>query len=411
MSTIAPPNPSGPVESSNAPGAVVSFEGLTDSPSFTKSATVGVAALAFGHFAVDCCAGIWPVYKTVAHLDLVKAGLIATLAGLIANGLQIVFGIAADRGHARVLSVCGAVLAGAVTFVPYTSSYPLLFALVLATSVGSAAFHPSATGSAGALSYRHTGLFVALFLAGGYVGYALSQIAFTTFYSFAPKAPALLAILPLFAASILWRFTAVSPRQSSSLAQWVRSVRAVSRSFAVLFVIQLFAASVNIALVFLLPDLLVSRAAPIWLVEGGGHFALVLGGCLLLVPAGHASDRFGARKVLLIANLIAGSLFLIMIRSSQTPWSMLLLVALFGAFNGANNVVAVSEGNRLLRGQGSGASALLMGVPWCFASLSSVIAGTLADPARGGSPSSALTWIALCIPVTIGASALLRPKE
>ncbi len=34
-------------------------------------------AVAGGHFAVDCCAGIWPVFKTLACLDLVKAGLLA----------------------------------------------------------------------------------------------------------------------------------------------------------------------------------------------------------------------------------------------------------------------------------------------------------------------------------------------
>jgi MFS family permease len=143
----------------------------------------------------------------------------------------------------------------------------------------------------------------------------------------------------------------------------------------------------------------------------GGHFALVLGGCLLLVPAGHASDRFGPRKVLLLTNIAAGGLFLSLLRVNASPWTFIPLVALFGAFNGANNVVVVAEGNRLLRGQGSGASALLMGLPWCLAASASVIAGILADPARGGSPSSALTWIALGIPVTIGASALLRESD
>jgi FSR family fosmidomycin resistance protein-like MFS transporter len=60
---------------------------------------VGASLLALvgGHFAVDCCTGIWPVFKTLAHLDIVRAGLIATAGSMAGNGLQVAFGLLADR--------------------------------------------------------------------------------------------------------------------------------------------------------------------------------------------------------------------------------------------------------------------------------------------------------------------------
>ena len=90
--------------------------------------------------------------------------------------------------------------------------------------------------------------------------------------------------------------------------------------------------------------------------EGGGHFGPVSGGCLGLLPAGHAADRGGARGVLLVANV-------------------------------------------------------LMGLARCVGVLGSVTAGWLADPARGGSPAGALTWLALALPMALVASLGVRPRQ
>ena len=128
-------------------------------------------ALAGGHCAVDCCSGIWPVFKTLAHLDIATAGLIATIGSVAGNGLQLAFGVLADRGFRKRLIVTGVALAGTVTLTPWAvRSYPIMGALVLVTNVGSAAFHPAATGAAASLSRRRVGFMIAVFLAGGYLG-------------------------------------------------------------------------------------------------------------------------------------------------------------------------------------------------------------------------------------------------
>jgi MFS transporter, FSR family, fosmidomycin resistance protein len=376
-----------------------------------RAVGVSLVALACGHLAVDCCSGIWPVYKTIAHLDLAITGAIATTASMVGNGLQIAFGLLADRGYAKMLLVGGALLAGCITLVPYTHSYALMLLLGLGTAVGSAAFHPTGTGSAAALSRERTGMLVALFLAGGYVGYSLSQVVFTATYRSMHGATAVLLLVPMAGAFALWRFVPAPVATPLPLAAWARSVRAAAGRLSVLFAIQVFATAINSSLVFLLPDLLHARGAPSLIVEGGGHFALVLGGCLALLPAGLAADRFGARHVLLATNLLAGIAFLLVLHLDYSPFVLLPLITLFGALNCANNVVVVAAGNRLLPGQNSGVSALLMGFPWCFSSFSSVISGILADPTRGGTATSALGWMAFCIPVTLSICLLLPRRQ
>jgi FSR family fosmidomycin resistance protein-like MFS transporter len=401
--------PAAQLATEDRPTPQIAAAGTTAAESRRGSAAAGLAALAAGHLAVDCCTGIWPVYKTLAHLDLHVAGAIATAAGMIGNGLQIGFGFLGDRGFARKLLIGGALLASAVTFVPYTSDYRLLFALVLATSIGSAAFHPIGAGAAGALSRHRTGVLLALFLAGGYVGYSLSQVAFTAVYRAAPRATAVLAALPALAALGLWRFLPSAPNRGQTFAAWTQSLRGAWRPLSSLFAVQALAATVNVSLIFLLPDLLLERRAPAWVAQGGGHFALVLGGALALLPAGHASDRLGGRRLLIATNSLTG-LSLAAVLALDLPTSLLLpTLTAFGAFNSANNLVAVSEGNRLLPGQNSGVSALLMGLPWGVAALGPVVAGTLA--ARpGGSVTAALGSMAVCVPLALVAAALLPAR-
>jgi FSR family fosmidomycin resistance protein-like MFS transporter len=370
-----------------------------------------LAVLACGHFAVDCCTGIWPVFKTLAHLDLAKAGLIATTGAVLGNALQIAFGLLADRGWRKLLLVVGTLLAGAVTLAPWTRSYPGMFVLVLTTYVGSAAFHPAGAGAAASLSRRRTGLMVGLFLAGGYGGFSLSQLLFSRIYESAPLLTPALLLVPVGSALATARLVPRTAPVARARGETWRALGPKLRPIAPLFALQVFATGLNLALVFLLPDLLQARHAPAWVVQGGGHFALVAGACLSLLPAGHASDRWGPRRALLFANVAAGAvLAALLVRTTASPVD-LALVAAFGAFNGINNVVAVAEGNRLIPGQASAASALLMGMPWCIAAVAPVLGGVLADPARGGTPTVALAWLGLAIPLTLATGLFVRPRR
>jgi FSR family fosmidomycin resistance protein-like MFS transporter len=279
----------------------------------------------------------------------------------------------------------------------------------MTTQIGSAAFHPSATGTAGMLSRKRTGFMIAVFLAGGFLGYSLSQVLFSTLYRVTPALTASIALVPLGIAGAIAVGLRAAPQPHRARRSAV-PLRSVLPRLAPLFAVQTLASTTNVALVFLLPDLLLSRRAASWIVEGGGHFALVAGNCLSLVPAGHASDRWGARRVLLVANAAAFVLFVTLLARPGASSLDLAIVTAVGAFNGMNGVVAISEGNRLLPGQASGVSALLMGMPWCVAALGPVVAGLLADPSRGGTPAGALAYFAMLMPLALGASLFVRPR-
>jgi len=404
------------VSSAAQPKAVApsATDATPDAPSSgvssVRTLAVGLGALAAGHMAVDCCTGIWPVYKTLAHLDLGLAGAIATATSVIGNSLQVGFGLLADRGWAKRLMVSGVLVAGAVTLAPLTQSYGVLFLLLLATSLGSAAFHPIAAGASATLSTRRAGVLMALFLAGGYAGYAMSQLSFSAALAVGPAVPSLMLVVPALAALGIARFVPVARRRPQTLAAWTRSVRGVARPLTALFSVQALAGTINTSLIFLLPDLLMQRGAPTRIVEGWGHFALIAGSVLALVPAGHATDRLGPRRVLIATNVATGALLALILAGAWSPRVLLVLLSCFGAFNSANNVVAVSAGNRLLPGQSSGVSALLMGVPWSVAALGPLVSGLLADPRHGGDPTRALSWMGLVIPLALIASLFTGPR-
>ncbi len=375
-----------------------------------RGAWLGVAAMAVGHLSVDACAGVWPVYKVLAHLDLRAAGGIATAATVLGNGLQLAFGPLADRGHRRLLLGGGVILSGAVFVMPYAHGTAALLALVLIGAAGSAAFHPAGAGHAGTARTGRPGLAMAVYMVGGAVGFGLSQLAYAgAFRALSGRLAPLVALPVLVGAAMLLagrapRGAAVAPARSPRPAD---AAPIPWGKIAALFAIQGLSACVAVAVQFLTPEVFGGTGA---MAMGGAHAIATLAGAVALFPAGAARDRFGARSVLFTANALAGiSLGLLALLGSRGPRTALALILLFTFANSANTVVALAEGTQGLAGKGSSVAALLMGLPWLIAAPAPSVAAFLADPARGGAPGMALAWMALCSPAAAGV-ALLLPR-
>jgi FSR family fosmidomycin resistance protein-like MFS transporter len=364
--------------------------------------------MAAGHLSVDACAGIWPVYKILAHLDLRTAGGIATASTLAGNGLQLAFGPLADRGHRRLLVATGVAAAGAVCFFPYAGSPAALLALVLVASIGSAAFHPAGAGHAGTVRTHRSGLAVALFLAGGYLGFAASQLAYAGAFRALDGRLAPFFVLPLaLGAALLLARRGVGGRGTVPCAPPAHGPVPWGK-LAWLFAIQGLSAAIGVSVQFLTPELFGGGGGT--LAMGGAHCLATLAGAAALVPAGWARDRFGARRVLLVANLLAAiSLGLLALFAGRGPGLLLFLLLAFNFANAANTVVALAEGTRGLSHAGSSVSALLMGLPWLVSAPAPSLAGYLADPGRGGTPAMALAIIGTCSPLA-ALAALFLPR-
>lgn len=323
-----------------------------------------------GHFFVDFMIGIWPVYKTLAHLDLAKAGLISAACAFIGEGLQVVFGTLSDRGWRNGLIISGVLATAASTLLAYTQDYMVLFCLFLTVCIGSGAFHPSAVGLVGNLVKERRSFLITIFASGGSLGLACSQLIYTHTH-FVLSGETIWLVLPfiaLVACMVLIGFKkiAVEPSKSKKidLKQYITLFK--HKDLRNLYIAQVCNQSVFWALVFLLPDVLLCREYQTWICFGGGHLFLILGGALMMIPAGYLADKLSPRKVMLYGNIFGMLFFYTLIMFPVLPNYLLIILLFFvGATIGMLNPVLVSFGIKLLPNQPGTVSAFLLGLAWC----------------------------------------------
>ncbi|MBN4066490.1 MFS transporter [Simkania negevensis] len=362
-------------------------------PGFVSAMVIGW----LGHFVVDFFIGIWPIYKTMADLDIAKAGLIAGFAGFFGDGLQIVFGIFSDRGFVRRLLFAGVLLSFGIVFVTYTHNYYMMFFLVLLLYIGSGVFHPAGAGMMGSLTAKHKSVMSTFFTSGGMLGLAISQIVFAKTYSFF-NGHAFLLVLPALFLLVCILFAKlpdhVQQRQKGrfNYQDLFKAIKFCRKPLMLLYFLQILCQALFFSTVFLLPDVLQSRGYPDWLVFGGGHLFLILGAALLMIPAGYIADRCGERFMLLwMVFFGAISYFFFLWKDLTSLAAVCSLLFCVGACLGTINPVIVAFGNRLMPRYAGAVSALLMGFAWCFSYFGPALSGYLTSLFPTNGPVKALT--------------------
>ena len=253
------------------------------------------------HLLLDFFTGIWPIYKTIAGIDLAKAGLIAGLAGCFGEFLQLFFGYFSDRGFRKRITMFGLALSSSVLLITFTDNMVSAFFVLLFLMIGSGSFHPAAVGYAGLLSPQQKGRNILLFASGGALGLAISQLTFThTLRLFGGNATIL--FLPVVVLLLFMAFYPVEEQMNNkrlSLREFFQPLVRSRRPLLLLYLTQVCNFTMLTAFMFLLPDLMRTKGCSEWLCMGGGHLCFVLGGAMLMVPSGYLSDRFGSKPVLL----------------------------------------------------------------------------------------------------------------
>ena len=330
--------------------------------------------LGIAHFLVDTMLGIWPIYKSMAQLDMAKAGLIVAVGAFIGEGSQLFFGSFSDRGYRKLLIIIGLLITIASSFLAYTSNYGILFALYLMTCIGSGCFHPCAASLVSGLMPSRRGLLMAIFAAGGNLGLATSQLTFTQVHTLFQGQTYLLAFPAIVLAIFLVYYS--FPSSIDQMPKDVQQHRASFKDFIeffknpslrALYFSQVANQSILWGMIFILPDALTVLGHTDWVCYGGGHFCFILGAACMMIPGGYLADLYSARQVMLYGGVISCAAFYFILFSGGVSTSV-ILPALFvlGSTLALMNPLAISLGTKLEPNRSGAISAFLMGLVWCL---------------------------------------------
>lgn len=376
-----------------------------------------ILMLWLSHFLVDFMIGVWPIYKTIAHLDIAKAGLIAASCAFVGEGLQMLFGSLSDLGYRRLLIISGLLATTSCAFLTFTQNYTYLFILYMITCIGSGAFHPSAVGLVGALSESRKGLLIAIFASGGALGLACSQIVFAKFYASFEGNTVILALPSVAVIIFLSLYKLAAPTKKVTLPTKHIDLKGFfglfkNRNIALLYFAQVCNQSLAWGTVFLLPDVLISRGHESWICFGGGHMCFILGGALMMVPSGFLADKYSFKSIIFTASFLGMLFFYTFLYFQFLPSSTLIGVLFFmGASIQIINPMIIAYGNKLLPDQPGLVSGFLMGLAWCVSEgIGMGGGGLLTKLFTDDAPAKALSILGILFFVGIGITSLLPGK-
>src|SRR5947209_4946710 len=143
-----------------------------------------MAALSAGHLCTDIAQGsvpaLLPFLIAHDHLSYAAASALVLAATISSSVIQPLFGHLSDRLSLPWLMPLGPALGGlGIGLAGIVPSYGLVFAAVLLSGVGVAAFHPEGSRVANYVSGARRASGMSLFSVGGNVGFALGPVLLT----------------------------------------------------------------------------------------------------------------------------------------------------------------------------------------------------------------------------------------
>lgn len=320
-----------------------------------------------GHFFVDFMLGIWPVFKTMAGLDLAVAGLLAGSCVMVGEGLQAYFGSLSDRGYQRLMLVVGVVAATGAAFLSYFTSYLSFFLLFMCTCLGSAAFHPTAASVLSSLPITNRSSVMGCFTAFGMIGLGISQLVFSHTYDCSNMLalPSVLLAVCLFF-FLRGRLGPVAGKERKGTFSLYKKFLKI-KELRALYLSMLGNQIILWSLVFLLPDFLQERGYDSWIVFGGGHFFLMAGATIGPPLCGYLADRLSTRQVIVFSSLFTLLFFYLLLLPYTLSFELLFtLLFCLGSMMGSVPPLVWALGAEMVPQHRGVISAFLMGFVWIF---------------------------------------------
>lgn len=325
------------------------------------------------HISVDLFTGIWPLFKKIGGVDIAIASLIGMIGGVTGNVLQLYFGQIADKGKRKQFILLGLVLSSAAALYPMYDSNFWYFSLLCLTFIGSSAFHPAATGLAGKIAKNKKSMMIALFVAGGGIGLAFSQVFFAYIYFNYDMQTSILLLLPVICITLCAIYLPANLEANSnnkSSSRFLPELKNVFLSLKGLYFIEVLNAALTIGFIFLIPEMMEALQFGSKMANGGGHLLFVMGTVIIIIGTSKLCDKLGHKKLLLISYFILLPLYFVFLNVPSLPLEIKLVLFFFiGGLMGICNPVGVSLGHYLMPNNASLVSALLMGAAWAAGNL------------------------------------------
>ena len=360
-----------------------------------------MGVLSSGHLFTDlnqgAVAALLPFLISERGLSLAAAGGLVFAATVSSSLVQPLFGVFSDRTPIPALMPLGVLLAGVgMALAGVAPNYPLIFAAVVVSGIGVAAFHPEAARFANYVSGARRARGMSFFSVGGNAGFALGPLVATPLVLvFGLPGTLFLALPAALMAGVMFaetpRMLRLAPEEAGNGSQEVDASQERWGPFAVMVAVVAVRSFVYFGLVAFV-------AAYYERVHGAsaalGNVALTVmlaAGAVGTLLMGPLADRFGRKVVLALSMAVLSPLVLAF--TFVGPYAGMALLALVGAATVGTFGVTVVMGQEYLPGRIGLAAGVTMGLSIGLGGVGAPLLGLLAD--AGGLRTTMLAIAAL----------------
>jgi FSR family fosmidomycin resistance protein-like MFS transporter len=345
-----------------------------------------MAVLSAGHLFTDLGQGsvpaLLPFLITRDHLSYATASALVLAATISSSVIQPLFGHLSDRLSLPWLMVLGPGLGGlGIALVGVLPSFGLIFAAVLVSGIGVAAFHPEGSRFANYVSGERRASGMSLFSVGGNVGFALGPALMTPALLVFGLHGTLLVLVPtwLMAGVLAHELPRLAAFRSDVVAGKVqrRSEREAWGPFAILAAVIAVRSFIYFGLVTFIALYWVHVLHTGKAFGSAALIAVLLGGAGGTLIGGPLADRFGRRAVLVGSMLSIPPLVVGLLLSG--PALGIVFAALTGAATVATFSVTIVMGQEFLPGRLGVAAGVTIGLSIGLGGVGAPLLGLLAD--------------------------------
>ncbi|MCG3162268.1 MAG: Fosmidomycin resistance protein [Acidobacteria bacterium] len=354
-----------------------------------KKNKLTITLLSTAHFVMDSYSSflfqLLPLMATKLHLTPAQAGLVPPTLTIASSLMQPVYGVISDRYLKRSMVVFGPLIAAVfLSCLGMADSLPMLMALVIAGGVGVGIFHPQGAAlvsrAASAEGYgRHQGMVMSIFSSAGTVGYALGPLLIALIVGrFGLERSWYAVVWGVAIWLVMLRYCPPLERKerAADAPSLGDALRAAWAPLTLLYFAVVLRSAVSVSVQTYWPFALKSFGMTEM------EYGSVLAGFLFFGGVGGffggaLADRLGARRVSLVAMLLAAPLLLAAFSTRGTLSNVLLMAG--GTVLNLPIPISVVMAQRLVPGGASTVSALMMGFAWGAGALMTPLVGMMSE--------------------------------